>query len=64
MKTIIEPFRIKVVEPIRMSTPEAREAILRKADFNLFFVRAEGGDLRRLGVGPVLERAQALLGLA
>jgi ADP-heptose:LPS heptosyltransferase len=31
---------------------------------NLSFVRAEGGDLRRLGVGPVLEKAQVLLELA
>lgn len=31
---------------------------------NLYFVRAEQGDLRRLGVTPVLERAQLLLGLA
>ena len=41
MKTIIEPFRIKSVEPIRMTTREEREAILRAADFNLFQVRAE-----------------------
>ena len=41
MKTIIEPFRIKVVEPIRMTTREEREAILRNAGFNLFLVRAE-----------------------
>ncbi len=41
MKTIIEPFRIKVVEPLRMTTAQQRERILRKADFNVFLIRAE-----------------------
>lgn len=41
MKTIIEPFRIKVVEPIRLTTREEREALLRAADFNLFRIHAE-----------------------
>lgn len=41
MKTIIEPFRIKAVEPIRMTTAEERESILRAAAFNLFLVRAD-----------------------
>ncbi len=41
MKTIIEPFRVKVVEPIRMTTRAQREEILRRADFNLFQVHAE-----------------------
>ncbi len=41
MKTIIEPFRIKVVEPLRMTTREEREAALRAAHFNLFGLRAE-----------------------
>ena len=41
MKTIIEPFRVKVVEPIRMTTPEYREGVLRKAGFNIFLVNAE-----------------------
>ena len=41
VKTIIEPFRIKVVEPIRMTTPAQREAILRAADYNLFRIPAD-----------------------
>jgi tryptophanase len=41
MKTIIEPFRIKVVEPIRLTTREQRERILVEAGFNLFLIKAE-----------------------
>ena len=40
MKTIIEPFRIKVVEPLRMTTREEREAALRTAKFNVFAIPA------------------------
>ena len=40
MKTIIEPFRIKVVEPLRMTTREERERILRDAHFNVFNIPA------------------------
>ena len=40
MKTIIEPFKIKMVEPIRMTTRKQREDILRKARFNSFNIPA------------------------
>lgn len=36
MKTIIEPFRIKSVEPLRFTTPEERESHLQAAGYNLF----------------------------
>ena len=41
MKTIIEPFRIKTVDPIRMSTREERREQLERAGFNLFRIPAE-----------------------
>jgi tryptophanase len=41
MKTIIEPFKIKMVEPIKLTTREEREALLRQAHFNVFQLPAE-----------------------
>ncbi len=41
MKTIIEPFRIKSVEPIRLSSRAERRELLRAAHWNLFALRAE-----------------------
>jgi len=40
-KTIIEPFRIKSVEPIRWTTRPEREELLRAAYYNLFLLPAE-----------------------
>ena len=40
MKTIIEPFRIKSVEPIKMNSIEDRKKILDKSYYNLFQVRS------------------------
>ena len=40
MKTIIEPFRIRSVEPLRRTTQEQREKLLKKAGYNLFELRA------------------------
>ena len=36
-----EPFRIKMVEPLGLTTREQRESILQAAHYNLFSVRAE-----------------------
>jgi len=41
MKTIIEPFKIKSVEPLRFISRKEREVILKKAGYNLFGIRAE-----------------------
>jgi tyrosine phenol-lyase len=41
MRTIIEPFKIKSVEPIRMTSPAEREAKLEAAAYNVFLLAAE-----------------------
>jgi len=41
MKTIIEPFRIKSVEPLRLTTREERRALLMAAHYNLFALDSE-----------------------
>jgi tryptophanase len=40
-RVIIEPFRIKAVEPIRMTTRAEREALIQAADYNLFALKSE-----------------------
>src|SRR6188474_2967692 len=41
MKTIIEPFKIKSVEPIYFNTKDERVAILEKASYNPFRIHAD-----------------------
>ena len=41
MKTVIEPYRSRVVEPMRMTTREERERFTREAGYNPFLLRAE-----------------------
>ncbi|HUF36282.1 MAG TPA: tryptophanase [Gemmatimonadales bacterium] len=41
MRTIIEPFKIKTVEPLRLTTRTEREVKLRAAGFNVFLLAAE-----------------------
>jgi len=41
VKTIIEPFRIKSVEPIRWTTREQRSTLLQAAHYNLFLLPAD-----------------------
>jgi tryptophanase len=77
MKTIIEPFRIKAVEPLRMTTRQERR-ILAEGGFNVFLMHADdvlidlltdsrhGGDEQRAvgrgdARGRVVRRAPSLL---
>lgn len=41
MKTIIEPFKIKSVEPIRFTTREERKKIIADAGYNPFLIHAD-----------------------
>src|ERR1700758_199845 len=41
IRTIIEPFRIKSVEPIRWTPRADRETLLRKAFYNIFLLDAD-----------------------
>ena len=41
MKTIIEPFKIKSVDPIKMNTVSEREKVIKTASYNLFLINAQ-----------------------
>jgi len=40
-KTIIEPFKIKMVEPIKITTVEERKEFLKKAHYNTFLLNSD-----------------------
>ncbi len=40
MRTIIEPFRIKAIEPIRMTSRDERERLIQAASYNVFLLAA------------------------
>ena len=41
MKTVFEPFRIKSVEPIRMTTQSEREGLIKAVNYNLFALHSD-----------------------
>ncbi|MES2765218.1 MAG: tryptophanase [Bacteroidota bacterium] len=41
MKTIIEPFKIKMVEALNFTTPEERTSLLKKAHYNPFLLKSD-----------------------
>jgi tryptophanase len=41
MKTIIEPHRVKMVEPIRLTERDERERLIEQAHYNLFLLQAD-----------------------
>ena len=40
-RTVIEPFTIKSVEPLRLTSREEREQYLKEAHYNLFKIKSQ-----------------------
>ncbi|MBP9682336.1 MAG: tryptophanase [Bacteriovorax sp.] len=41
VRSIIEPFKIKMVEPLHFHSPKYREEVLKEAGYNLFLIKSE-----------------------
>ena len=52
-KYVAEPFKIKMVEPIKMTTKEEREVKIANANYNLFSLKAPTSYLVMLSVKVV-----------
>lgn len=64
LKHLPEPFRVRVVEPVKRTTVEEREAALKKAGMNVFLLDSKDVFIDMLtdsGTGAITQRMQAAM---